>query len=218
MSPGMIPLFLKVEGRPVLVVGGGTVALRKVEWLVASGASVEVLSPRFDPPLQALAVAIPDRIALLREPFSDRALSRYLLVIAATGQREVNQAVAACARRDGVLINVVDEPESCSFYVPATLQRGDLQIAVSTAGECPSLARRIRAELEEVYPEYYGRFTAALGKARRWLRESCPDPAERNRIIQELASLRTAQTLREFDQEAMAQALIAQAQSLLQKS
>jgi precorrin-2 dehydrogenase/sirohydrochlorin ferrochelatase len=134
-----------------VVVGGGAVATRKARKLFQAGAEVVVVSPEVLPELQGMSVEIRER------PYEHGDLEGADLAFAATDSREVNAAVAREANARGVRINVADRPTEGDFAVPSTLRRGGLQVAVSTGGASPTLARRIRNELEEVFgPEWAG--------------------------------------------------------------
>jgi len=138
------PVFLDLRGKPVLVVGAGKVALRKVRGLLEAGAEVTVVSPGRLPEFESLPVV------LRRRRFRPSDIGEQALVFAATDVREVNQAVAqaACAAR--IPVNVADAPEECGFLVPSRIRKGNLQVAVSTGGESPKLAVKLRKRIEEV--------------------------------------------------------------------
>lgn len=186
MTQSTLPIFLKVSGKPALVVGGGEVAWRKVLWLSASGVRVEALAPSFVEPLETLTREQPERLTLIRREYAPMDLSAYLVVIAATDRGDVNRAVAEDARRTGVPVNVVDQPELCDFYVPATVRRGDLCIAIGTGGSCPPLAAQIRRDLEARYPEALGMLAGALGRVRQWLIEEGVEYEDRRRVLDSL--------------------------------
>lgn len=183
---GYLPVFLDLNGRDVLVVGGGAVALRKAETLLEAEARVTAVSPAFDPVFDALAVARPDHLHLVREPYTPRDLAPFFLVIAATDDPEVNAAVAADAERARVWVNVVDVPELCSVIAAASFRRGPVQVAVGTGGVCPALGRTLRDELAEACPEALGEYAAALGAERARLKQACPDPARRAQTLDHL--------------------------------
>jgi len=146
-------VFLKLAGRPVVVIGGGPVAERKVRALLESKASVTVVSPDVTPGLRDLAGA--GGVRWEPRPYRPGDLDGARLVYAATDEPAVNAAVRVDANRAGIWVNVADEPEACDFLAPAVVRRGDLTIAVSTNGASPALARRIREQLEaEFGPEY----------------------------------------------------------------
>jgi precorrin-2 dehydrogenase / sirohydrochlorin ferrochelatase len=143
------------------VVGGGAVATRKVRKLLQAGAEVVVISPQVLPELESMDVEV------RRRPYADGDLEGAGLAFTAVDSREVNAAVADEAKERGVFINVADYPSEGDFAVPSTLQRGGLQVAVSTGGASPTLARRIRSELEETFgPEWAG-LVEELETARR---------------------------------------------------
>jgi precorrin-2 dehydrogenase / sirohydrochlorin ferrochelatase len=142
---------MSLSGRRCVVVGGGAVASRKVGKLVHAAAEVVVVSPEVLPELAGMGVEIQDR------PYEYGDLEGANLAFAATGSRQVNAAVTREAKERGVPINVADSPAEGDFAVPSTLRRGGLQVAVSTGGASPMLARRIRNELEEAFgPEWAG--------------------------------------------------------------
>jgi siroheme synthase-like protein len=144
---------LIVEGRAAVVVGGGEVAARKVEDLLAAKAGVTVVAPRAGDRMVALANQRRIRIHCRRYETGD--LAGAFLAVAATGDAEVNARVARDAAAMNVLVNVVDCPALCTFTVPATVHRGDLTLAIATEGRCPALAAILRRELETTYgPEY----------------------------------------------------------------
>ena len=147
------PVFINVRQEKCLVVGGGEVALRKVQALLEHGAEVQVISPALCPELNQLARN--KRITVLPREYKPGDLTGIFLTIAATDDRETNHKVAAEAKRLRIMINVVDDPEQSNFIVPACLYRGDLTIAVSTAGGSPALARKIKSRLEQVYGQDY---------------------------------------------------------------
>jgi len=147
----LYPIFLDLSGRRCVVVGGGEVAGRKARKLLQARARVVVISPEMGAELESVAVEVH------RRPYREGDLEGAYLAFAATDSREVNAAVAREARERGIPVNVADRPSDGDFALPSTLRRGALQVAVSTGGASPTLARRIRDELEEVFgPEWAG--------------------------------------------------------------
>ncbi|TML93385.1 MAG: bifunctional precorrin-2 dehydrogenase/sirohydrochlorin ferrochelatase [Actinobacteria bacterium] len=145
------PVNLIVEDRPCLVVGGGTVAARKVEGLLACGARVHVVAPGVGDDVRALAPPASFEV----RPYRRGEAGSYRLVIAATDSPEVNRAVFTDGERAGVWVNGADDPENCSFTLPSVLRRGALLVTVSTSGRSPALSSWLRARLEaELGPEY----------------------------------------------------------------
>jgi siroheme synthase-like protein len=148
------PICLNIRGRRCVVVGGGRVAERKARGLLAAGADVTVIAREAGSGLKRLARG--RKIGVLRRGFLSSDLKAAFIVMAATDDAAVNTRVASEARRRGALVNVADSPWLCDFFLPAVVRRGDLQIAISTAGSSPALAKRIRKELSGRYREEYG--------------------------------------------------------------
>jgi len=158
------PVFLDLKGRECLVVGGGEVALRKAEALSAAGANVTRVTPECS--------ISPAGIHVMRRAFQDSDLDGMFLVIAATNDRSVNAGIAQKAKALHILVNAVDDPGACSFILPAVVKRGDVVLAVSTGGQSPILARRIKERLEQLFGPEYAPLAAMLGELRRnWLRD-----------------------------------------------
>lgn len=158
------PLFLEISGRRCIVVGGGNVAERKVERLLACGARVEVVGKALTPELEELkrAGAICHRDA----DYDGAHISGAFLVIGATDNDEVNERTARDARALGIPVNIVDDPARCDFILPSLVERGDLTIAVSTGGKSPALAKKLRRELEEAYGPEYAVLLEIMGELR----------------------------------------------------
>ncbi len=172
------PVCLDLHDRPCVVIGGGSVAARKVEGLLECGARVTVVAPALAPALETLLQQ--GRIAVRRRAYAHGDLEGAALAIAATDAREVNARVAAEARARGVWLNAADDPERCDFILPAVIRRGDLQIAISTGGRSPALARRVREDLERLLPAEYGELLPLLAEVRAELRAEGVDvPPER---------------------------------------
>jgi len=147
--PQYYPIFMDVEAQPVLVVGGGTIALRKVQTLLDHGAIVQIVSPQLVPELKEL---INDTTCLWSEKeYSTEDIQEAILVFSCTEKEEVNARVSLDAKAHHRPANVVDDPEKCSFIVPSIMEQGDLKIAVSTGGSSPIVARQVRAELQTLY-------------------------------------------------------------------
>jgi precorrin-2 dehydrogenase/sirohydrochlorin ferrochelatase len=173
------PIFAIIEARPCLVVGGGAVGERKVQDLLLAGAQVTVLSRELTPALQELAEA--GQIRYLKEDFTPDHLKGMVLVLAATDDRQVNARVSAAAQAQGIWVNVADDPEFCTFIVPAQVKRGDLTLAISTGGASPALARKLRRELQQQFgPEYRPYLALLQGLRDRLLssRRGRPENAE----------------------------------------
>ena len=160
----LFPIFLKLQGRKCLVVGGGRIAEQKLHSLLHAGARVTLVAPEVNEAVRARIDS--GEIAWNARRFESADLSGVTLVIAATGDASVNERIYRAADVLGILCNAVDEPERCHFYYPAVVQRGDLQIAISTNGRSPALAQQIRQELEDRYDESYADWLRWLGDVR----------------------------------------------------
>ncbi|MCL4503770.1 MAG: bifunctional precorrin-2 dehydrogenase/sirohydrochlorin ferrochelatase, partial [Deltaproteobacteria bacterium] len=161
------PIFILIEDKPCLVVGGGIVGERKVLDLRTAGARVTVLSKALTSTLAELAQA--GEIRYLNENFTPDHLDGMVLVMAATDDREVNAKVSAAAQERGIWVNVADDPEYCTFIVPAQVRQGDLTLAISTGGTSPAVARKLRQELEQRFGPEYKPYLALLKDVRRRL-------------------------------------------------
>lgn len=164
----MLPVVLNLRGRKCLVVGGGDVALRKVEGLLQAGARVTVVSPSPVPALEALSAGAV--LSLERRSYRDGEAGGYRLVFAATDDAGTNRRVAADAGAAGVWVNVADDPELCSFQMPARVVRGSLQIALASGGTAPFAVRRLRHLLERMFPAEWGDWAASAARFRRHVR------------------------------------------------
>lgn len=171
------PIFLRVAGRRCLVVGGGEVALRKVEALLRAGAEVVVVAPRGCAGVEARAEAGELRWEARRYGPAD--LDGAHLVIAATDVREINAAVSRDAQARRLPVNVVDDPDLCTFIVPAVVERGPVVVAISTGGASPTLARMLRARVEAAIPEGVGALAELLKDKRAAVRDRLADPEAR---------------------------------------
>ena len=181
----LLPVFLRLEGQPCLVVGAGSVALAKIESLREAGAAITVVAPHASE--QVLALARARELVWHERAFRAADLDGAFLVIAATNASAVNREVYEEARRRNVLCNAVDDPPNCDFYFGSVVRRGDLQVAVSTAGESPALAQRLRRELDAQLPEDLGPWLRNLGEVRKEIRASMPAGEARNLLLHVLA-------------------------------
>ncbi len=181
--PDLYPVYLNMAGREALVVGGGAVAARKVAGLVRSGARITVVAPCICTRLVELAAE--NAVTVCHRSYRSEDLQGKWLVIAATDDPALNTSVSEEAARAGVFCNVVDQPSLCSFQAPAVCRRGLLQIAVSTGGASPALARNIRVQLESAYGPEYGQLVEGLLELRRHYRQKYPDDGDRRRRLLE---------------------------------
>jgi uroporphyrin-III C-methyltransferase/precorrin-2 dehydrogenase/sirohydrochlorin ferrochelatase len=171
------PVFLRLEGRTCLVVGGGDVGARKARSLLDAHASVRLVAPRACAELTAMAAA--NVLAWERRPYQVGDLDGVTVVIAATDDRELNARVSSDAQAAGIPVNVVDDPALCTFIVPAIVDRSPVLIAISTGGASPALARHLRARVEAAVPAGAGALAGLLSDARQRVRDLVPGPAAR---------------------------------------
>ena len=182
----LFPAFLKLEGRLVVVVGGGAIANDKIPGLLKAGARVRVISPQITP--QIAEWVRNQQLEWLPKPFDGADLTGAFLVVAATSLRDLNESVYKQADARNILCNAVDDVDHCHFYYGSVVQRGDLQIAISTNGKSPALAQRLRKELEQQFGPEYADWVDWLGAARDALRMQRNDPEDLKRWLHELAS------------------------------
>ena len=173
----LYPINLHLTGCPVLVVGGGQVAERKINTLVAAQAAVTIISPELTPGLQVLAKN--GALRWRQRIYESGDIETFSLVFCATNRREVNQTVAREARERGKLVNVADGPEEGNFSLPALVRRGDLLLTVSTGGQSPALVRKLRRELEARYGPEYEELLLLLGRIREEMKEYFATSSER---------------------------------------
>jgi precorrin-2 dehydrogenase/sirohydrochlorin ferrochelatase len=183
MAP--LPINLDVDGRMVVVVGGGVVAARKCFSILAAGGRLTVIAPTLDPSLAELRDQ--GRLLHLAREYAQGDLAGAFLVFAATDEAHVNRTVAEEAKRCAILADIADAPNLCSFTLPAVMRRGELQIAVSTGGKSPALARQIRLQLERCYGEEYGAAIELMGKIREKLLTEKGKSAYNKEIFSQLA-------------------------------
>ena len=178
----LFPIFLDLREKKCLVVGAGSVALRKIHDLLSCGAQLAVVASESNPLVRALHEE--GRIALVHRSFCDEDVAGAVLVIASTDDEEVNRAVHAAAKKAGALCNVVDVPELCDFHVPAQVVRDDLKIAVSTGGRAPAFGARVRSEIEALFPGRYAEALRVVAEIRdRILSDPGLAPEERREAI-----------------------------------
>ena len=173
----LLPIFLDIRQQPCLVVGGGAVAARKVTNLQRAGARIHLVAPELGPELHALAVA--GDILHQPRPFQDADLQGMRLVIAATRDRAVNGRIAELAKAAGIPVNVVDQPEECSFILPSVIDRSPVVVAVTTTKASPVLARLLRTRLESLIPAGYGRLADLCARYRDTVKARFSDERER---------------------------------------
>jgi len=183
----LFPMFVKLDGRHVLVVGAGQVGEPKIRGLLPTGAKIRVVAHKASEAVREWARV--GQIVLEERDFVLSDLDNVFLVVVATSSRDLNEFVFGEARSRRILCNVVDVPEQCDFFYSAVVQRGDLQIAISTSGQSPSLAQKIRQQLERQFGPGYAQWVAELGETRRKVLASHLDSERKRDLLQSLASI-----------------------------
>ncbi|WP_022852814.1 precorrin-2 dehydrogenase/sirohydrochlorin ferrochelatase family protein [Thermodesulfatator atlanticus] len=178
------PIFLKIEQKTCVVVGGGKVACRKIKSLLEAGARVRVIAPHVIDEIAKMAEE--GRVELLKRPYQKGDLKGAVLVYAATDDPKVQEEVFSEAEELGIFCNVVDKPRLCSFIVPSLVKRGRLQLAISTSGASPALARRLREQLEQEFGPEYEEYLELMAKWREEILARDLSEEERRRIFEHL--------------------------------
>ncbi len=178
------PIFLELAGRRAVVIGAGTVAVRKAQGLLAAGARLVVVAEQVDDMLTALCAG--SDAELIRSKYSKNYLAGAVLAIAATNNQQLNRQIYKDCQELEILCNVVDDPELCDFFVPAVVKRGDLQIAIGTEGHYPAYAGHIRKKLEQTFSDKHGEFLAELETLRKRITKDVPNPADRKALLGQL--------------------------------
>jgi|SRR5680860_143048 len=166
------PIFMDLKDKSILVVGGGVIALRKVQTLMHHGALVQIVSPRLVPELKELIDE--KRCFWLEKDYSVEDIQEAILVFSCTENEDVNTQVAKDAKAHHRPVNVVDDPIKCSFIVPSIMEQGNLKIAVSTGGSSPIVARQVRAELQSLYGQEMAEYLTLLKNWRSLAKSSLP--------------------------------------------
>ncbi len=178
------PVFIDLTDKKVLLVGGGEVAFRKARTLFKSPCCLLVVAKQFSPPFVGWLKN--NGIGHQERSYLDGEASGYFLIISATDDPHLNRKVFEDAKTSDRLINVVDQPQLCNIYIPALLQRDSLQVAISTNGKCPALARRLRLDLSKVIPERYGPLLDHLSVIREHVKRKISSPLERKQALEEI--------------------------------
>jgi len=171
------PVFLKLKNQDCLVVGAGEIAARKIELLARAGAKITVIAKKISPAVSSIQATY--NLNLLQQSFSPVDLRGFRLVVSATDNTETNRLVAKIANEQNIPVNVVDNPELCSFIFPAIIDRSPIIAAVSSGGAAPVLARLLRAKIESVIPPGYGRLAHMATKFRDRVKQHIKVPSQR---------------------------------------
>jgi len=187
----LFPMFMKLNDRSCLVVGAGNIGEQKIAGLLETGARIRVIA------IEATATVREwgreGKIELELRPYRSSDLEDVFLTVVATSSRTLNERIYGEAQARRVLCNVVDVPDLCDFFYPSIVRRGDLQIAVSTAGQSPSLAQKIRQQLEKQFGPAYAAWVAQLGETRKLILASDLDREQKLELLHSLASREAAE-------------------------
>lgn len=178
------PVFLELQGRRVVVIGAGAVAVRKAQALAEVGARLVIVSDKTDDIVTGFCCD--HKAELIRSKYSKDYLAGAVLVIAATNKAELNKQIYNDCQKLEILCNVVDQPELCDFFVPSVVKRGSLQIAIGTEGNCPAYAGHLRKKLEKIFIEAHGQFLTELEKIRVQIINQIADSSARKTLLGKL--------------------------------
>ena len=191
------PIFLDLDSQKIIVVGGGEVAERKIRNLLTYGCQIYIVSPHLTPHLKQLIAK--KKIHHIPYESLGKLMDDAFMIIAATDDPEVNSQIASQAKERGLLVNAVDQPGDCNFIMPSVVKQGDLQIAISTAGKSPALAKKIRKEMEIMFGPEYDSLIALLGLLRIELLSRGKPPSKNKVIFQELVDSSLLELIKKGD-------------------
>ena len=209
-----LPLFFKLENRPVLVVGGGEVALRKADLLDKAGAIITFVAPSYEPRLTAQFSD--SRHQLINDVYQQKYLDKQTIVIACTDDETVNAQIFHDCEARFIPVNVVDNPPLCTFIFPAIVDRNPITIAVSSAGKAPVLARLLRAKIETVVPPQYGELAGLAGRFRDKVKAALPNVTARRKFWEQAFEGQVAESVFEGNTNSLSKAE-SQLETLLQQ-
>ena len=178
------PFFMEIKAKKCLVVGGGRVALRKIEKLQPFGVDITVVSPAFCAEIERM-----EGISRLHRPFIPRDVEGMFFVIGATDDENVNGEISALCREKNIPVNIVDDPEKCTFFFPALVKKGEFVAGFSTGGGSPLAAQYIRKKVEDAVPEGFDKVVEVLASVREQVKAEVPDIKKRERIFKEIFAL-----------------------------
>jgi precorrin-2 dehydrogenase/sirohydrochlorin ferrochelatase len=181
---GLQPIFVRLRGKRVLLVGGGTMSTLRAKQFLKAGARLTVVSPEVSPQLRRLAAT--HALKWAKRNFVSRDVNRrYFMVVGATDDLRVQAAISKAAESKGLLYNVVDAPAHCNFITPAVVERGDLKIAICTLGRSPALSGLLRKEIDDALPRSAADWMKVLGKLRKGLKKIFPGDLKRQKALLE---------------------------------
>lgn len=185
------PFFIELEGKCCLVAGGGEVAYRKIKALLPFEIKIHVVAPKYCAQLEALRsnAEYAGKLKFSQRAFCEQDLEGILFAIAATDDAKLHEKMYDLCQERNILINVVDKKELCSFYFPSLVKENELVVGISSGGNSPVLAKRLRKRVEQTVPEYYAQLNEQLGGLREAVMQSIPDEAARKQCFEALADM-----------------------------
>ncbi|KUG04700.1 siroheme synthase / precorrin-2 oxidase [hydrocarbon metagenome] len=180
----LYPVYIDLTDKKCLVIGGGKVAERKICHLLDYGCSIMAVSPQAEKNIEQWADQ--ELIEWYQREFQAQDIAGCFMVFVATDDYQINEKVSRMCRERGVMVNAVDDPPNCDFYVPSIVRRSSLALAISTGGKSPAFARRLRSELEEIITPAYGEFVDIMGEQRELIKDKVKDIEIRKKIFEEL--------------------------------
>ena len=175
------PFFVEIKNQHCLVVGGGMVALRKIEKLLPFGVDITVVSPAFCAEIEEMEI-----VRKVQRPFEKKDIEGMLFVIGATDDEQVNAEISVLCRERNIPVNIVDDPEKCTFFFPALVKKGEFVAGFSTGGGSPLAAQYVRRKVEDAVPEGFGSVVEVLSSVREQVKAEIPDIKERESIFKEI--------------------------------
>ena len=187
MTKSLYTININLSNKNCLVVGAGNVSERKIKGLLETEANITIVSPEFTEGI--LALKDYPKLKIATREFRENDLDNIFLAIAATNNKSLNSKIAALCNEKGILVNVVDDPENSSFFVPSIVRRGDLSIAISTGGKSPALASKIGRELSNQFDEKYEKYIDILGEIRDLVKIEVKDPLKRRELLTQVLEI-----------------------------
>ncbi len=179
------PIMVNLDYKEITIIGGGKIAYRKAKNFIDFGYKVKVISLDFNEKFKD----IESKIELIRDEYKEEYIENSFIVVAATNNRDINKSIGMYCDKKNKLVNVVDNPTLSSYIVPSTIKRGDLIIGVSTSGKSPSLASKIKKDLEIVYDDSYEEYIQLLGELRCEILKKYDDPVKKKQLLNEIINL-----------------------------
>lgn len=183
------PLMIDIEDKLIAVIGGGKVALRKVKKFLEFQGKVRVISPEFLDEFKELKNRFSGKLEIIEDKFKEDYIKDAFLVIGATDRAEINKDISTYSRKNNILCNIIDNMGLSDFIVPSSIKRGSLVISISTMGKSPSLAAKIKRDLENTYSEEYEEYIDLLGEARKLILKNYNDDVEKRKILKDIINM-----------------------------